>query len=145
MKNAIIFHGTDCKPEDYWYEWLKSELEQADYSVELPHYPEVNNEDIKTFLPRVLQKHKFDQNTVLIGHSAGSPLILSILQSIKTRIAQAVLVAGYSMRLHGEDKDPVLQEQYSWNKIKANAEDFVFINSIDDPWGCDAKQGGAYV
>ncbi len=39
MKNVIIFHGTDCKPEDFWYSWLKNELEKAGYTVEVPYYP----------------------------------------------------------------------------------------------------------
>lgn len=138
---AIIFHGTDCSPDDYWYPWLKSKLEVAGYRVEVPSYPHINHEPIDKSLTLVLQNHQFDSETVLIGHSAGSPLILSILQAVDTPVAQAVLVAGYSMRLPDEEKDPVLQDSYDWAKIKANARDFVFINSVDDPWGCNAEQG----
>jgi len=119
---------------------LKSELEKADYEVELPSYPDINHEPIGEFLAKVLAHHVFDKDTVLIGHSAGSPLILSVLEAIETPISQAVLVAGYSERLEGE-VDPVLQPNYNWEKIKDNAEDFVFINSVNDPWGCDADQG----
>lgn len=141
MKNAIIFHGTDCKPDDYWYPWLKAELEAAGYKVEVPHYPEINHETIATFLPKIVNTHSFDSETVLIGHSAGSPLILSVLEHIDQKISQAILVAGYSMRLPGEELDPVLQENYDWGKIKQNVDDVVFINSVDDPWGCNAEQG----
>jgi predicted alpha/beta hydrolase family esterase len=140
-KNAIIFHGTDCRPEDYWYGWLKAELEKAGYTVELPYYPDINHEPIDTFLSKVLANHHFDEDTVLVGHSAGSPLILSVLEHIDQKTSQAVLVAGYSMRFSGEDRDPVLQDSYNWSKIKENAGDFVFINSVNDPWGCDDKQG----
>ncbi len=142
MKNAIIFHGTDCKPKDYWYEWLKAELEKAGHRVELPHYPDINHIPIEQFLPNVLNNHNFDEDTVLIGHSAGGPLLLSILENIKVQIKQAILVAGYSMRLPGEEKDPVLQKKYGWDTIKQNVKDIIFINSVNDPWGCDAKQGG---
>lgn len=45
------------------------------------------------------------------------------------------------MRLPGEEKDPVLQDSYDWKKIKANVKDIIFINSVNDPWGCDAAQG----
>lgn len=31
MKHAIIFHGTDCQPDDFWYGWLKGELEKLGY------------------------------------------------------------------------------------------------------------------
>ncbi len=143
MKNAIILHGTDCKPEDYWYNWLKIELEQDGYEVNLPFYPTINHEQITDFLPKVLAGHFFDENTVLVGHSAGGPLVLSILEHIKCKIKQAILVAGYSMRMPGEEKDPILQDKYDWTRIKHNVRDIVFINSVNDPWGCDAEQGGA--
>lgn len=140
---VIIFHGTDCQPDSefYWYSWLKEQLEVRGHKVEALYYPDINHEAITTFLPKVLKNHTFDPDTVLVGHSAGSPLILSILESLDSPVRLGVLVAGYSMWTPGEDKDPVLQESYDWSKIKANAKDFVFINSVDDPWGCDDKQG----
>jgi len=35
----------------------------------------------------------------------------------------------------------VLQTSYDWAKIKANVRDIYFINSVTDPYGCDAGQG----
>ncbi len=141
MKKAVIFHGTDCKPEDYWYQWLGKQLETKGYVVEVPYYPGINHEPIGVFLPKVLAAHKFDEETVIIGHSAGGPLLLSILESINVRLPQAILVAGYSRRMPGEENDVVLQASYNWEKIKANVQDIVFINSVNDPWGCNAEQG----
>lgn len=141
MKKAIIFHGTDCKPTDYWYPWLGKQLEARGFSVEIPSYPDINHEPIETFLPKMLKNHSFDKETVIIGHSAGGPLLLSILENVEAVLPQAILVAGYSYRIEGEEKDPVLQDSYDWDKIKQHAKDFVFINSVNDPWGCDDKQG----
>lgn len=140
-KRVIIFHGTDCKPEDYWYQWLGKKLEARGYSVEIPHYPDINHEPVAEFLPKVLKAHTFDSETVIIGHSAGGPLLLSILENVDQVLPQAILVAGYSMRLTGEEKDPILQDSYDWDKIKQNVKDIVFINSVNDPWGCNDKQG----
>jgi serine hydrolase len=141
MKKAIIFHGTDCKPTDYWYQWLGKQLEEAGYQVEIPSYPDINHELIETFLHKVLTQHEFGAETVLIGHSAGGPLLLSILENVNVVIPKAILVAGYSMRLPNEEKDPVLQDSYEWDKIKSRVKDIYFVNSTNDPWGCDDKQG----
>lgn len=138
---AIIFHGTDCKPEDYWYLWLGKELEARSYTVEIPYYPDINKEPVTNFLPKVLEAHTFDDQTVLIGHSAGSPLILSILENTDAVIAQAVLVAGFSYPIGDGEVDPILQPSYDWERIKSHANDFVFINSVNDPWCCDDNQG----
>ncbi len=141
MKSAIIFHGTDDNPDRYWYGWLGGELEKSGYDVAIPSNPEINKETIATFLPKVLERHDFGKDTVLIGHSAGGPLILSILEHIDVQIDTAVLVAGYSEHPDDQMEDPILQNTYNWNKIKQNAKEFIFINSVNDPWNCNDKQG----
>ena len=139
---AIIFHGTDCAPTDYWYPWLAEQLEARGYTVEIPSYPDINHEAIDTFLPKVLANHTFDENTVIIGHSAGAPLLLSILENSEVVMPQAVLVAGYArQRPADKERDPVVQESYDWEKIKQNVKDIVFINSVNDPWGCNDDEG----
>ena len=139
MQKAIIFHGTACTPDMFWYGWLAERLKARGYQVEVPHYPDINREDIKTFLPKVLAAHQIDENTVLIGHSSGGTLILSIAEQLTFK--QGILVAGFSEPYSGIEKDPILQDKYDWDAIKEHCEDFVFINSVDDPWGCDDKQG----
>lgn len=142
MKKAIIFHGTGGSPSNCWYPWLAEQLRQRSYQVEVPHYPSLNAESIATFLPKVLSSHTFDDNTVLIGHSGGSPLILSLLEKIDCIIPQAFLVAGYSTPPN-HSSEPVLQSSYDWERIKAHVQDIYFINSVVDPYGCDAAQGRA--
>ena len=84
----------------------------------------------------------FNEESILIGHSAGSPLVLSVLENINTQIHKAILVAGYA-RPKGEKKDAehILQKKYNWEEIKNNVKDLIFINSDNDPWGCDHKEG----
>jgi predicted alpha/beta hydrolase family esterase len=139
-KRAIIFHGTGGHPDYCWYRWLGARLEGRGYVVEIPHYPGLNSDPIETFLPSVMASHVFDRGTVLVGHSGGAALLLSILEHIETPVAQAILVAGYATPPNTSD-EPVLQASYDWEKIKAHVPDVYFVNSIRDPYGCDAEQG----
>lgn len=141
MKNAIIFHGTDDNPDRYWYKWLGKELEKDGYKVTIPYNPTINKESIDTFLPKILKQHSFNKETLLVGHSAGGPLILSILEHIDIKVAKAILVAGFSEHPDDQMDDPVLQKAYNWSKIKQNVKEIVFINSVNDPWSCNDKQG----
>ena len=140
QKKAIIFHGTGGNPEIAWYPWLRQRLTERGYAVEVPHYPGMNVEPIATFLPKVLASHEFDEHTVLVGHSAGAALLLALLEHIDATVAQAILVAGYSTQ-PTTDHEPVLQDSYDWAAIKAHGRDLYFINSIRDPYECDAQQG----
>jgi uncharacterized protein len=140
MRRAVIFHGTGGHPEYAWYGWLGSRLEARGYTVEIPHYPGLNVEPIATFLPTVLESHVFDEDTVLVGHSGGAALLLALLERVETPVAQAVLVAGYSTPPN-ESEEPVLQERYDWERIRSNGGNLYFVNSVRDPYGCDAEQG----
>ncbi len=103
MKNAVILHGTGETPEYMWLPWVKKELEKKGYSVSIPQLPDTDNPTLSNWLPAAL-KEKYNKDTVLIGHSAGGPLQLSVLENINVRIKQAILVAGYARR-KGDEKE----------------------------------------
>lgn len=107
-----------------------------------PQLPDPDHPDLKTWLPVVLGSGVFSEATVLIGHSAGGPLVLSVLENIKVTINKAILVAGYA-RPKGPKREleAILQDQYNWRAIKANVHDLVYINSDNDPWGCNDREG----
>jgi predicted alpha/beta hydrolase family esterase len=121
---------------------LAARLAARGYAVEVPHHPGINVEPIATFLPKVLDGHCFDEETVLVGHSGGAALLLALLERLTVTVPQAVLVAGYRTRPNTSD-EPVLQPDYDWTAIRSHVRDIYFINSRDDPYGCDDRQGRA--
>jgi predicted alpha/beta hydrolase family esterase len=141
-RRAIILHGTGGHPDNVWYPWLAGRLTARGYTVDRPHLPGLNVEPVATFLPRVLPALAVDAGTVLIGHSGGAALLLALLEHLDGPVAQSVLVAGYATPPNDAD-EPVLQASYDWDRIRANAGDVVLVNSVRDPYGCDAAQGRA--
>ena|SRR5581483_3744442 len=141
MKNVVILHGTDETPEYMWLPWIKGKLEKKGYLVSIPQLPDADRPMLKKWLPVALQE-TYNEETILLGHSAGGPLQLSILENIDIKIKQAILVAGYARRI-GDQKeaDPIVQKSYNWEKISNNVDDIIFINSDNDPWGCTDKEG----
>jgi len=141
MKNAIIFHGTGDNPNSFWLPWLSDKLKERGFEVSVPQLPDADIPDLKKWLPVGLD-HKYNPETVIIGHSAGGPLELSILEKINVKIRQAILVSGYA-RPKGEKKEAekILQDKYDWRKISSNVNDVIFINSDNDPWGCNDIEG----
>jgi hypothetical protein len=141
MKNAILLHGTSCAPSSYWLPSIRAYLERNGYSVWAPQLPDADTPDLKSQLPFILENFKFGKDTIIVGHSAGGPLTLAILEAIKTKVRRAVLVAGYA---RPKGKNPVAEailKDYDWKRIRNNVDDIIFINSDNDPWGCDDKEG----
>lgn len=142
MKNAIILHGTGSNPESFWHPYLKGELEKRNYHVWVPSLPNGDDPALSDCLLLVLETGVFSGETVVIGHSSGCPLALSVLQNINVQIRQTILVAGYA-RPKGEYKESeaILQDDYDWHKIRKNTRDIFFLNSDKDPWGCNDIEG----
>jgi predicted alpha/beta hydrolase family esterase len=142
MKNAIILHGTGDSPEGFWFPWLKKELEKDDYEVWVPQLPDADNPEIDKWLPFILRNGKFTDKTIVIGHSAGASIILALLEDLNVKIKQAILVSGYSFSTGKDGINGILRKVYDWEKIKESTQEkIVFINSDNDPWGCNDFQG----
>src|SRR3989344_8931227 len=94
MKNAILLHGTSCSPESYWFPSIRHYLEGKGYNVWVPQLPDSDVPDLKKQLPYVLNDGKFNEHTVIIGHSAGGPLTLSVLERIDIKKKKEKFVGG---------------------------------------------------
>lgn len=141
MKNAIILHGTGTKNTEFWFPYVKEKLEQKGYEVWLPQLPNDDKPNLAEWLPFVLEGGKFTAETVLIGHSAGAQLIPSILEKLSTPIKQAILVSGYAKALRATADAENSVDDFNWDVIKGKCNDWIFVNSDNDPWGCDDEQG----
>lgn len=138
----VILHGTGAGP-DMWQPWLKTELEKLGHEVWMPHMPDSENPDLTKQLPFLQESGEITPDCVMIAHSAGCPLVLSVLENIDFQINKAVLVAGYYYPTD-EDTSLIWQKKYDFAKIKNNAKDFIFIASDDDPWGCNDAHSRTY-
>ena len=133
----MILHGTSETKDSFWFPWLTQKLEEKGYTVALPALPEADTPNIKNWLPKALEE-TYTPETILIGHSAGCPLMLSVLETIDVQIKQAIFVAAYFEKVN--PIQGILQEHYNWEKIKAYTKESIIINSDNDPWHCDEKQ-----
>jgi len=143
-KRALLFHGTGSTPEQFWLPWLTSELQKNGIEVWAPQLPEKDAPDLLVWTPWVLERAKFDGETIMVGHSAGAPLVLDLLQKISVTIEKAVLVAGFINPIPNMPTvHPMLMLSPDWEKMRRNCRDFVFIHSDNDFWGCLPEQGEA--
>jgi uncharacterized protein len=143
MKTAILLHGTGGDDKDYfWFADAKRYLEANGYMVcwpQLPSADKPNLQDALNFLAENMPE--LNEESIIIGHSSACPLILSILERSNKPIAKALLVSGFYQDIdNGGQSLLMLQNSYDWQKIRANAKEIYFLNSDNDPWGCNDQQ-----
>ncbi len=140
MKNALMLHGAGCTPNDFWFPSIKGFLEKKGFAVFSPSLPYPESPELSTQLQYILNNFGFNEKSIVIGHSSGAAFILGILQNIDVRIHKAILVVGFGRAVNANVKN-ILPKKIEWKKIRDNAKDITLINSDNDPWGCDDKEG----
>jgi predicted alpha/beta hydrolase family esterase len=142
MKQAILLHGTGGSDTDYfWFEDTKQYLEDADYTVWWPLLPNTDNPNLvesREFIEKNMPE--LSEDAIVVAHSSACPLILNILQYSAVTVSQVVLVAGYYQSISDESTSMLPDSGFDWGDIKPKAEEFIFINSDNDPWKCTDDQ-----
>lgn len=149
MKNSLILHGSGNNSQGNWFPWLRDELEKRGWEVWAPDLPNADYPDIDEWSDFVLAstEWEFNQESVIIGHSAGATLILGLLQRLpaNVKIDTAILVAGLaqfpSLPEVNELIKGLFKHPFDWEKIKTSCENFYFVHSGNDRYGCGIKQG----
>ena len=139
MKNAILLHGVGGNGENFWFPYIKTHLQEKGYTVWNPTLPDPNNPQLDIWLSFVTEHGTFNEETIIIGHSASNPIILALLENLSVKIKQVILVAAFFEPVHSVTG--VLKSTYDWEAIKSHVEDLIIINSDNDPWKCDDQQG----
>ena len=149
MKNALILHGAGNNSQGNWFPWLKAELENKAYTVWSPDLPNSDIPNQTEWLRTIFanKEWKFDEQSIIVGHSAGATLILRILENLppETKLNKAILVGGVvelgTKPQYFQYKKSLVENPFNWQKIKESAQEFYFIHSDNDPYECGEEQG----
>jgi len=149
MKNALILHGAGNNHAGNWFPWLNNELKRYDYKVWVPDLPQSETPNKEKWLDTIFSNKDwvFNDESVIIGHSAGATLILRILENLPKgiKIKKAILVAGPCTIGNKPEffvyKKSLVGGSFNWSIIKKSCNKFYLIYSDRDPYDCGLDQG----
>jgi leucyl-tRNA synthetase len=134
--NFILLHGKHGGPVEKFFPWLKKQLEDKGCKVQVPQMPntEEPNDDEQT--EYVINNCKFDEKTVIVGHSFGGVVALRLLEK-GIRVNKIILAATpfTSKFLDGKTRNSVakaLAKGFDFSLIKKNAKSFVGLYDEND-------------
>lgn len=141
--NFVLLHGFNGAPERDFHPWLKKSLEDLGYKVQVPRLPNSDNPTEDEQVEYVLKNVKFDENTILQGHSLGSAVSLKVIERLDSKIAGLVLAAGF-VEPRFLDHERPFKTTFKWNfdfeNIK-NKVGFVKILSAENDSAVPREQG----
>jgi len=142
-KTAAIFHGLGGSENSFWIPWLRISLEAKGFDVWTPSLSACEGfEDLDKWVKEVSVIAPCHHYDLMVGHSAGGPLILRLLSRNDFTTNQMISVAGFIKPL---PKDPTNDTAYppcfNVSAIKNNCRNLTYIHSDNDPWECGQEQG----
>lgn len=135
---VVIVHGTNANPEKNWYPWLKKQLESCGHEVFVPALPDSAFPNGEKWIDYILENtpFAFDEDTVVVGHSAGAAVIPELLQKLPdgVKVKKAILVSGFYTDLGWEKLQDLHNVKVDYDDVKQKAEEFILVHSDNDPY-----------
>lgn len=133
--NYVLLHGFTGSSKGDFFPWVKKELEKDDLKVQIPDLPNTDDAKVEEQADFVLKNLKFDENTVLFGHSLGTPVALKVVEKLKNPIKKLVLAAAFAQPGF-LDHERVFEKTFNWKfdfeNIKKNVGEVVILRAEND-------------
>jgi predicted alpha/beta hydrolase family esterase len=105
MKTAILLHGMptedeyldekgDAQSNSHWFPWLQQQLLAHGILAQTPELPDACNPNYEKW-KLVFDQFVVDEETILVGHSAGAGFLVRWLSEEDARVGKVILVAPW--------------------------------------------------
>ena len=98
----FIIHGYQSSPEQHWFPWLATKIEQMGSQFEIVHLQGSDQPDFATWRQNLeAQVHPLNEQTIIVAHSLGCISVLDYLsEALNGRLIKAIfMVAGFNEKL----------------------------------------------
>lgn len=99
---VFIIHGYQSSPEQHWFPWLATKIEQMGSQCEIVHLQGSDQPDFATWRQNLeAQVHPLNEQTIIVAHSLGCISVLDYLsEALNGRLIKAIfMVAGFNEKL----------------------------------------------
>lgn len=112
---VVIIHGYKGSSKTNFIPWLKSTLEKRGLEVVAPELPNSAAPTEAEQVAEVLRLGKFDENTVVIGHSLGAIVAMKAIMKAGVKISGLVLIAAAKDPKTSNNRALPYHKTFDWN------------------------------
>lgn len=97
MKNFFVIHALGNCGQDYWYEYIKTEVEKRGFECFVPTLPPIEKMSYQSWAESFSPYKKYiNEDSVFIGHSTGSIFSVHYLMENNLKIAKFIGVVSFN-------------------------------------------------
>lgn len=97
MKNYFVIHALGRTENDYWYNFIKQNVENKGFKCFVPTLPPIEEMSYESWA-KSFDKYKIfiNEESVFVGHSTGSIFIVKYLMENNIKINKYISVVGFN-------------------------------------------------
>ena len=102
LMKVFIIHGYQSSPEQHWFPWLATKIEQMGSQCEIVHLKGSDQPNFATWRQNLeAQVYPLNEQTIIVAHSLGCISVLDYLsEALNGRLIKAIfMVAGFNEKL----------------------------------------------
>ena len=102
LMKVFIIHGYQSSPEQHWFPWLATKIEQMGSQCEIVHLQGSDQPDFATWRQNLeAQVHPLNEQTIIVAHSLGCISVLDYLsEALNGRLIKAIfMIGGFNEKL----------------------------------------------
>ena len=136
VKRFVILHGRAGSPTGDFHNWLKRELEQRGFEVQVPSLPNSNEPDDEKQADYVEKHCTLDERTVIVGHSMGGIVAARLLE--RGHRVHGLILASTPYSGKFDDKGVrasvtrACEKGFDFNTIRANVDSVSVMRDTTD-------------
>lgn len=137
LGRVLIIHGYGATASDCFYPWLKEELENIGYDVELPELPSPFNPKVDDQVKYIQENYPLKKD-IIIAHSLGGCVAMKYLEKTEMKTKSLYLLSSFlNFNFYEGDEDiENLKNIFSWkfyfDNIKSKIDNtYVLYPSLD--------------
>lgn len=97
MKNYFVIHALGNTSEDYWYNYIKTYVENMGYKCYTPTLPPVDKMSYASWRKAFDKyKHYINEDSVFIGHSTGSIFTVKYLMENGFKVSKFIGIVSFN-------------------------------------------------
>ncbi|MFH1291736.1 MAG: leucine--tRNA ligase [bacterium] len=129
--NYVLLHGFTGRSDKNFFPKIVKKLEVQGHTVYCPDLPNTDEPQVDEQVKCVMDNCKFDENTILLGHSLGGVVAMKLLEKLNIKLNKVILLDSFIQPEFNDKKRPGVVKSCDWKfdfeKIKTKTEEIIIL------------------
>jgi len=130
-RTFVLIHGFRGRGDSNYFPRLQQFLEAQGHTGIAPTLPDADQPNLDEQVEFLINNIKIDEDSVILGHSLGGPVIMKWLAKTKQKVAKVIFSDSFYEPVFNDHDRPLVEKSTDWKAVSPEA-----IKNLADEFVC---------